>query len=334
MMKITCPDCGFFRELTADRAPTRPVVATCPKCGCRFRFQPEDGACNLIEHGHPAPAVSPVHEDDPLPPGAIVPGRTVSESPAAPVGEEQPSRTEAKEHEPDADKTTPPDDGNHANEEASRPTNRKSRARPAPDEESTPWDLAPRPAGYFSAFYQTTLRVMFGAERFFAHLNPRAPQFRALGYAIIIALFVPLSLYLWLNMSIDMLEQSISEANAPYLSLLRAMQANPLLFTFSGLMSLIFYAYIASVLLFLGFRITGVRHASFHIIFQIVAYSGAPLLLSIIPLGLYVGAIWSLASIVNGCRIALRLDWPRTLLGIAPIVLLLVLLTSSIPFPR
>lgn len=335
-MKITCPDCGFFRELVADRAPTRPVIATCPKCGCRFRFQPEDASSQLIEHGHSAPAgpaVSPPHEDDPLPPGAIVPGGSDAGQ-DAPHGQAAPRTTDTpKRDEPENEASAGQEAAGSAEEGATRPANRKRRQRPAPDDDINPWDMAPHPAGYLSAFYQTTLRVMFGAGRFFAHLNPDAPQFRALAYALIITLITLCSQYLWLSMSREMLEQA-APADSPLMMVIRFALDNPLLYVLVSLASFAFQIYFISVLLFLGFRITGVRHASFHILFQVAAYSCAPLLLCIIPiLGPQVGLIWSLACLVNGCRMALRIDWPRTLLGLAPLVLLFVVLLSSLRLP-
>ena len=40
-MRITCPQCGFFRELPDTKAPVTPTMATCPKCRHRFRFRPD-----------------------------------------------------------------------------------------------------------------------------------------------------------------------------------------------------------------------------------------------------------------------------------------------------
>ena len=95
-MNITCPRCGFSRELPADRAPSKAVIATCPHCACRFRFMPGTGVTDVIsepqepvvneeqqggqsqadESGYSQPAQGGWHSggDDPLPPGAIVPG--------------------------------------------------------------------------------------------------------------------------------------------------------------------------------------------------------------------------------------------------------------------
>ena len=81
-MNITCPQCGFSRELPADRLPARAVIATCPKCACRFRFSPEGGVLETLDAPAPrdgAATAGMAGQDDPLPPGAIVPGRQVRE---------------------------------------------------------------------------------------------------------------------------------------------------------------------------------------------------------------------------------------------------------------
>ena len=113
-MNITCPRCGFSRELPADRAPSKAVIATCPHCACRFRFVPGTGVTEVISEpqepacsdeqqggqpqsadaGHSRPASSAGQsqppqggwhggDDDPLPPGAIVPGSSSPRSGAA-----------------------------------------------------------------------------------------------------------------------------------------------------------------------------------------------------------------------------------------------------------
>jgi hypothetical protein len=41
MMRINCPQCGFFRDLPDTKAPVTPTMATCPKCRHRFRFRPD-----------------------------------------------------------------------------------------------------------------------------------------------------------------------------------------------------------------------------------------------------------------------------------------------------
>lgn len=97
-VNITCPRCGFSRELPADRTPSKAVIATCPHCACRFRFVPGTGVTDVIseppepefndeqqggqpqseDSGYSQPPKGGWHSggDDPLPPGAIVPGNS------------------------------------------------------------------------------------------------------------------------------------------------------------------------------------------------------------------------------------------------------------------
>lgn len=40
-MFLTCPHCGFSRQIEADRLPDKPVRATCPRCRESFSFSPD-----------------------------------------------------------------------------------------------------------------------------------------------------------------------------------------------------------------------------------------------------------------------------------------------------
>lgn len=40
-MRITCPQCGFFREIPDNKVPVTSTMATCPKCRHRFKFRPD-----------------------------------------------------------------------------------------------------------------------------------------------------------------------------------------------------------------------------------------------------------------------------------------------------
>lgn len=47
-MNITCPQCGFSRDVARDKVPCGNIVAKCPKCQCRFRFSEKDGAGAIL----------------------------------------------------------------------------------------------------------------------------------------------------------------------------------------------------------------------------------------------------------------------------------------------
>ncbi|MHC1791465.1 YIP1 family protein [Solidesulfovibrio sp.] len=76
-MRITCPQCGFFRDLPDTKAPVTPTMATCPKCRHRFRFRPEPVAAasgGLYAAGEDGVSswrrASPAKQDKPHPPSA------------------------------------------------------------------------------------------------------------------------------------------------------------------------------------------------------------------------------------------------------------------------
>lgn len=96
-MLIRCPECHFERDIDADTIPANATVASCPRCGTRFRFRdphngqaapaPSDagqtessGSGDSAADAPSAPAQPPVPHlpteqegDDPLPPGAVIP---------------------------------------------------------------------------------------------------------------------------------------------------------------------------------------------------------------------------------------------------------------------
>ena len=123
-MLIRCPQCGYERDMPADRVPDGVVVASCPQCACRFQFSKQTGSAFLDgQPGEPGQASQPrwqgsadaaarqaaersaasgsaqggtpaqaapqgaLHEgDDPLPPGAVVMDPLEPKEPAAGTG--------------------------------------------------------------------------------------------------------------------------------------------------------------------------------------------------------------------------------------------------------
>lgn len=381
-MNITCPRCDFSREVPADRLPARAVIATCPHCRCRFRFAPGQGVLEVLpetmDHEHVAAAGdtdprmgsqpgfqaasgatrpdAPDEEDDPLPPGAIVPGRDLPQSrngglpgpdavhaalgssdPAdagdvpqgakgadvAPAGgdEEEDIRVAASKAyareaaRPDLD--TAPDTARHAPGEGWEEAQRRSGGNP--------WEAAPEPDGWLSAFYQTSIRVMFAAPRFFAALRPAAPQLRVLCFFLVISVVQVVVERAWAGMLLTLMAPSA--ATDPELEKLLSMLAPQISLPMTLLLKTgfsVLQLYLFSGLVHLAYRFMVPARADFSLVFQIMAYSAAPALLCVIPLlGSLAGFVWGLACMLVGCRTALKLTWPQTLLGFAPVFLLL-----------
>lgn len=65
---ITCPKCGFSREVPGERIPDRPVQVTCPRCKATFPFSREPEAFPLATRGAVQPAAPAVRQaPSPLP---------------------------------------------------------------------------------------------------------------------------------------------------------------------------------------------------------------------------------------------------------------------------
>lgn len=58
-MRITCPNCGFSRDVPPEKLPQRPVRATCPQCRHKFPFAPTAPA----PASEPAPPAAPQAAD-------------------------------------------------------------------------------------------------------------------------------------------------------------------------------------------------------------------------------------------------------------------------------
>ena len=113
-MRITCPQCGFFRELPDNKIPVTSTMATCPKCRHRFKFRPdpiaprerdghgsdwredtsarseEPSSWRRREHRPVEPVPAPEPTPEPAPERPIAPAPRETARPAAPVAAPEP----------------------------------------------------------------------------------------------------------------------------------------------------------------------------------------------------------------------------------------------------
>lgn len=183
-----------------------------------------------------------------------------------------------------------------------------------------PWDCAPMPDGWAAAFYQTVIRVMFQAQAFFANLFPRASVLRPLAFFLIICILQTLIERGWGEIFASFLAEEA--ANDPQLAKLTAILAPDTSIFLTLLLrgaAFVLQIYLFSLLMFLAYRIVARERATFALVFQILAYSAAPWILCIIPaLGSLVGAVWGIGCMAVGCKAAMGLTWPQTIIGFLP----------------
>ncbi|MDR0239765.1 MAG: zinc-ribbon domain-containing protein [Deltaproteobacteria bacterium] len=314
-LKIICPACSFTREVDEGKLPPAAAIATCPRCKARFRFR-EPAA-------QPESAEYPVPDDDLLPPGAVIPpygpNRLDEDLFSHPHGNGASSRPAA-----------PPDakDELESRRQAAEAYRRAAELAPPPDELqalSNPWEDPYE--GYPAAFYQTAVRVLFAAPRFFAGLVPQKQLGRVLAFYLIVGLIQIVAEQFWLAVFAKVLApRAESDPQfAQLLSLLTRDMSLPLvLLARTAFISL--ELFITAILYHMMFRMVAPAKANFSLVFQVIAYAAAPALLGIIPvLGSLTGFIWSIACGVVGCRYALRISWRQTLLALGHLYCILVL---------
>lgn len=333
-MNITCPHCHFSQDVPADRlpavAPGKSILATCPRCTSRFRLFPHEGTTQLLEEG--TAGAAPLKAERPEESRAAEreePAQTPSSQTTVTEDDDDPRMTASRAYAREAER------GRRLRHTA-RKEDADETTEAGEDEDSeelaplrNPWEEAPEGNGYIEGFYQTVLRVMFGAPRFFAGVRDDAPPLRGLMFFLIVGIIGVTALHLWSSVFRNMM----ADASDPQLQSLAGMlppEGSALFFGLVQLFLLVVQLYIVSGLIFLSFRLSTCRTATYARVFQIVAYSSAPMILCVIPvLGYLAGFVWCLAGIVIGCRAAFRLSWAQTLVGCLPIVLLLAMLVRQ-----
>lgn len=291
-MKITCPQCGFSREQNEDRLPADHVVATCPNCGCRFRFSLTQGAGEI------------------LPPK----GWHSSED-----GEEDDIRVIASNAYAREAKR-------FAQERHSTQDNSLQNFVP------NLWAIAPEPYGWGTALWQTIIRIMFQAPTFFQNLKAIASTGRPLAFFLILCIFQTLVEWGYSIAFLHFLAPDVSQdPNLSRLIELATPWGNIFLTVLLRTGVLVVQLYVFSLLMYLAYRVIVRDKATFTVIFQILAYSTAPWILCVIPaIGSIAGTIWSVGCAAVGCKAALRLDWSQTLIGFLPIIFAFIPLLAQV----
>ncbi|MDE5831513.1 MAG: zinc-ribbon domain-containing protein [Desulfovibrio sp.] len=300
-MKIECPQCGFHRDVNEDTfAGKETVIATCPQCHFRFRVSAKNGTIG------PAPAT-------PKKPAA----------PPQPQEEEEDIRLVAKRaYEREAERFAPG--------RSSKPIKNDGGISIAAL--VNPWEFAPGEAGWFSAFYQTVVRVMFSARLFFSMLPKDAPKQRAFVFYLIVAVIQCVMERVWSYVFYNYFSDKFMDdpQTAELLKLLEP-DSNLLLDAVLRCGILVFQLYFFSLIMWLVYRLVAPAKSDFSLVFRIMAYSAAPSLLCVVPaIGSMAGLFWGLGCLAVGCKTAMELSWPKTLAGFAPLVLFFAPLLSGV----
>ena len=186
-----------------------------------------------------------------------------------------------------------------------------------------PWECARTLQEYVPALYQTCLRVMFAPQRFFAGIVPRSGLL-ALAFFLAICVLQTLIEHVWSIAFFSYIMPTTTDPELRQLGELISGKGNFLFWLVLRCVMLCLQLYIYTAILFLCWRLLARAQADFSVILQVLCYAQAPLILCIIPgVGTIAGMIWSFVCALVGCKVALRLSWAQTILGAAPLVLLI-----------
>lgn len=333
-MEIICPECQFSRSVPDAKVPPTAEMATCPKCGIRFRFRvlEEPAQDFMVHHDDAAPAPAPE---------AVAARSGVPEAagPAAP-------RLPYEQDEPVAERRQQPEQGDvFAGLEAmagERETPRRPSFEQAYNEDGArghgddsagprptvevPWEDLER-WGFFQGLFQTVKRGMLQPSRFFAAMPLRRGYLRPLAFYVLISEISAVVLFIYQTMGLDMLTQTQDGGellDAGGFIGMGAASALMLLF-YPILFTIMLYAMAAVHHLFL--TLFQAARGGFEGTFRAVAYGSAPTVLSVVPiLGWLVAGIWTLVVTVIGLKQIHDTTYGRVLAALSAQILAFLLL--------
>lgn len=283
---------------------------------------------------HPTDPAHP--DDDPLPPGAIIP-RLDDQSEAQPgnLADTQPvNQTDNNSlHNQGSD----PQNGAASSSEAQQVANNGKRPpwlKPnQADQDSpatadgfngVPWEH-PELFGFLGSLLHTVLRVMFRAPEFFRNIRSNTPLNKAIVFFLLMSVMDVLIYRMWAINALQSLSETVTDP--AMLSSIQEMVPSSggdiltlLLFTpFIALFRLFFFAGLYHVMI----RLVQPDKADFPTVTRVIAYSSASFVLSIVPVvGSLLGSLWFVASTFIGCKFALNLSWSKVTLALLPLFLL------------
>lgn len=307
-MYILCPDCGFGREVNPSQIPEDSEMATCPKCGVKFRFRA------LAEE----------------------PDEEFLLEPQAPENRQEPGESPEQAERPED--FSPAGDGGPVKELF--PGMRREEAT-APGQNEVPWERLDR-FGFLQGVLQTVHRVLFFPTLFFATMPLNRGKARPLAFFVLVGAFSTLMVYLWVMFGFSLSNETPGQnptamplmngagVGLGWAAILVIVPASSVIqcFLVSGI-----YHFFLSL-----FQATS---GGYEGTFRAVAYGAAPMVACVIPmLGLWVGMLWSFGVTLVGLKSVHKTDWNRAamayVLSTAAIMLMMfmVLQAATMPPPQ
>lgn len=359
-MRITCPECGYSREIDESKIPAKSVKATCPKCQTKFRFRQEE----------PQFDIEPAEEQEAAAPTPEAAGEAMP-SHAPETGERYLERREAEKEDATQANITEPEEEMQGLSSSDKPESEpKSRPRPRrivmedepsdediwqrlenmgtggeqsrqrtsftehefPEDEpiqaEVPWERLDM-YGFFGGLFQTIKRSMLAPGLFFEAMPIGRGLAMPLIFFLLVSEFQAICQLAWNYLGLDAMMRFGEQA----------AQAEPTTMAFGAgsLLILLIYPVLFSIWLFIIsgilhglLRIFGSGEAGYEGTFRVLAYSASPSVLAIIPMaGPIAGGFWSLVIMFIGLRTIHQTTFIRVFFAfILPMVIIIALAVS------
>ncbi len=305
-MKISCPNCGFSRDVPEEKIPPKATRATCPKCAHKFEFRKAEPAPSFIPSFSQEKEVKREPEITPTP---------VEEEPTQEVLAESSLEEKEKKEKPQAEGLWEKLEGLKPEEDPQVLSEEKVEKEQKTDpKEEIPWEHLEN-YGFFPGFFLTLKKTLFSPGKFFSQM-----EFNGFGkplvYYLLLAEVQAIFTFLWEMLGIF---PHLQQENAQLGGLVGLSAMG-----FGSLLILIFYPLLLTGALFLA---AGLNHLFLSIFragnkgfegtFRAISYASSPLILGIIPgIGQFVGALWSMVLSIIAYKKVHETTYTRVILAL------------------
>ncbi|WP_045222755.1 YIP1 family protein [Desulfonatronum thioautotrophicum] len=310
-MEITCPKCGFARNIPDEKIPERAEIATCPKCKHKFQFR------TVTQSVPPPPLLSDTPPEEHHSQAENDRPQGDDDTSAKPMRSEKPSSDGGDFWDSLASMGTPNQDTQHPGE-----TEDTTEGVTREGEIEVPWERLDI-YGFFPGIWETIKRAMLRPAAFFQAMPVGSGQIKPLIFYLLIAQFQIVVQMLWEMTGVA--PGMSGEGSVTGISTVMLLIGYPLILTL--------LLYVMAVLVHACLGLVGGATREFEGTFRALTYGSAPMVLTLIPfIGPLVGAIWSLVVTFLGYKYIHRTTTGKVILAmllpLIPFVFVLALVMS------
>lgn len=339
-MLIRCPDCGFTRQVNAQKIPAGSEFATCPKCKQRFRFRTVETEVTPPPEAITGPAEAPPSGNaDDVWSAVENLGENWEKERGGQAGHEDDNPGErGAADDPEA---WQPDDRPYADnfddseidEERRREAMEAYRRQEAFGEKpsllansgSVPWEYQ---GGFMTpqGFLRTVALSFTRIPEFFGGIPSRGSLGPALVFALLLRCLQFAMVFLFIRVRVQDADGLVVEKNLAELANVSIPEL-----AITALFIIILAQFISAALINLMIRLVDRDKADFRLAFKVLAYSMTPLVFVLVPqVGFMIAEMGSLVFFVLGLRHAFKLSWARVAVVLSVPFLIILLMNMQL----